>query len=71
MEIYQYDKVKLTDGRCVSIIEIIEPGIVYIAEEPTPQGEHAYDDFFIKHNQIAKKLSKDYKLPNPYEDTSL
>lgn len=67
IQVSEFCKVELKDGRCVCVIEIMEPGVAYLAEEPTPQREHAYHDFFITHREIAKLLPDDYKLPNPYK----
>lgn len=67
MKIKEYDKVRLTDGRVVRIVDMTKPGIAYLAEIPTPEGPGKYEDFFIEHEEIAEVLEDDYPMVNPYE----
>lgn len=66
MEIRGYDKVRLADGRVVRIVDLTKPGIAYLVEIPTPEGPGKYDDFFVRHEEIAELLPDDYPMPNPY-----
>lgn len=53
MEIREFDKVELESGIVGDVVEILEPGVAYIVDYPTPDGEHVYDDVTVRHGDIA------------------
>ena len=57
MKIREFDIARLIDGREVTVIDLTEPGTAYLVEIPTPDGPSKYDDFFVKHEEIAEVIS--------------
>lgn len=53
MEIREFDKVELKSGIVGDVVEILEPGVAYIVDYPTPDGENAFDDVTVRHADIA------------------
>ncbi|MDO4403991.1 MAG: hypothetical protein Q4C09_03030 [Atopobiaceae bacterium] len=48
------DIVILKDGRKATVCEVLESGVAYIVDVPTPDGPHRYDNLVIAETEIAK-----------------
>lgn len=57
MKIREYDKVELKSGIVGDVVEILEPGVAYIVDYPTPDGEHVYDDITVIQDDIVRVIS--------------
>lgn len=66
VKVREHSRIKLVDGRVVRIADVLEPGIAYIAEMPTPDGPSRYEDFTVTHDEVAEVLPYDYPMVDPY-----
>lgn len=56
MNIRQYDKILLKDGRTASVIEICEPGVAYIVDVDLPGPD--WETIGIMEDEIASVLEE-------------
>ena len=52
----EFDEVLLRDGRVGTVCEVLEPGVAYLFEWPTPGGSHAFGQDTIREGDIERVL---------------